>query len=96
MWTTIEYFFKFFFSVIELHERNQPTKLYLGNINITCFIKVLRNSPPRRSQKGPKNEKWTQKQKRNRMGGVSKGGQITVLFQLGHYLRSYEGWGRRY
>jgi hypothetical protein len=48
IWTTIEYFFKFFFSVIELHERNQPTKLYLGNIDITCFIKVLGNFSPKK------------------------------------------------
>ena len=36
-------FSKIFFIVIELHERNQPTKFYLGNINITCFIKVYAN-----------------------------------------------------
>ena len=34
-------FSKPFFSVIEVDERNQPTKFYLGNISITCFIKVI-------------------------------------------------------
>ena len=36
----------------------------------------------RQSNMFSKNEKWTQKQKRNCMGGVSKGGQVTVLFSI--------------
>ena len=88
-------FSKRFYAVIQVDERNQRTKFYLGNINITSFIKVLRNAPhpPRRSQKGPKNEKLTQKQKRNCMGAVTKGGEITFLFSitpLFHKLWAFE------
>ena len=43
-----------FFSVIELDERNQPTKFYHGTINIISFIKVLRNVPLEEVETGPK------------------------------------------
>ena len=86
-------FSKFLVSVIEIDERNQPTKFYLGNINITSFIKVLRNAPHEEVEKVPKMKNGPKNRNKTVWFRVYKGGQITVLFSitpLFQELRAFE------